>query len=316
MVIKVDPEQRFNLLEQRLAKIEETAEYSAGRFPKNALSAGIVPEGHLHYLRHHRGGGGLIHYDYAISAAYTGPDGAIMTSWDGSETRLYETIRAAVVHANANRQTSGQDTTFYLVGGTHTVATEIDITQPAGGSWWHFIGEGRDRVTISGTLTSGNVFDCGNVSAAGIHFSNLTITTIQAVTLIMPERNGYTYLEDLTLDAANASAAGIKQSGDVNPGFTAIWGRDVRFTGSGYGVDSTATTNLFGMRLRGAFFNNARGIALRNDADIFCTDTEFDCSTADIQIQANAAQGPLRLGFANCQLKKGLLFLGVSNVSA
>src|SRR3990172_4900370 len=155
MVIKVDPEERFNLLEQRLAKIEETAEYSAGRFPKNALSAGIVPEGHLHYLHHHRGGGGLVHYDYAISAAYTGPDGAIMTAWDGSETRLYNDIPSAVADAVTERDASGQDTTFYIVGGAYSVTAIIACTQPSGGSTWRFVGEGRDRVTItvSGSAT-------------------------------------------------------------------------------------------------------------------------------------------------------------------
>ena len=64
-------EQATRRIQRQLDDLRGDVDHALTLFPKNARSAGIAPEGHIHGPQGMVGAGGIVHYDYVVDASYT-----------------------------------------------------------------------------------------------------------------------------------------------------------------------------------------------------------------------------------------------------
>jgi len=256
------------------------------------------------------GAGGMLHMDYVIDALWAGAPGTTFLTSAGATIRLYNNIKSAVDHANTNRHAAGQDTTFFICGGDYSVATTIAFDPPNGG-WYRFIGEGRGRVTVTGTMVSGTLFDGTGGTHTGVAhcaFTEMTLATSQPITLLKTVESGTSFqggsfsIQGVIFRVQNASALGLVARGGGVAGGTYFEHSvvDCIFGDGGEGAPGadagTGISNFIGGgRITNSYFNCAIGIMFRNDSNVSITSNHFSCSTADIRL-GDLADTTLDLG--------------------
>lgn len=298
-----------------IVDLQQTNEYGVAEFDGltapvsfHARAGGIPP---LYQVELPSSGSGPFGYDYLIDtnwatvvAAGDGTEGQSFTTFHGYTFKVYSTIKAAVDNANSSRQTLGQSSSFFIAGGDYTVSVTIEIDPPTSGSY-HFYGSGSDSVTITGTMSSGNLFHIAAIVLDSlVEFHHLEMVTSNAVTLIAADTSDRVTIDNCFLRPLNTSAKAIA------PGHTAGAGWSISNTsieGTGIGIkDGTA---LFYMRITNSYIAVATGIEIGNQGLLECENVQFACSTQDVSFTTTASGGEGVL-FNNCQFEKGMRFSG------
>ena len=169
-----------------------------------------IKEGHSHGA----GGAGLIHFDYVISASYTGPAGLVVRLATGN-TRLYSTIQGACSHAI----TEVASKTFFICGGDYSGAITFALPDDASDQGWgdtnfHFIGASRATVRLIATANAQTIFTAtpgsfpGFTYGAQLFISNLTLDH-STFTTVVGVNSSFAYCRIYEVDGvANSSSSG------------------------------------------------------------------------------------------------------------
>lgn len=89
----------------QMRQVQDDLRALYARFPKNAISSGLVPQGHVHLPNTSDAAGrsgGLVHYDMFVDTAYTGTDGASVPLATNGTAEVYKTLQAAITAADAD----------------------------------------------------------------------------------------------------------------------------------------------------------------------------------------------------------------------
>ena len=167
-------QERVRQIQRQLDSLRSDVDHTATLFPKNAKSAGVAPEGHIHGPQGMVGAGGLVHFDYVVDANWTGPAGTTVQLGTGSETVIYATLTGAI----AAIQTANVDATLRINKGTYSEQVALSSSFSAS---LHVVGEGSEVVRWKATGNSQTIFDVQSgvteyVSISGIWFDNGTFT--------------------------------------------------------------------------------------------------------------------------------------------
>lgn len=162
------------------------------RFPNRARPH--LREGHIHDLVDHvvngSGSGGIVHYDYAVDASYTGTAGATVTMTGGSSTKMYATIQAAITAADADNAVR----TIRVNGGAYSESVTIPSSVAHD---LYILGEERSRVIIgTGAATSLTI----STGTAAIYLKDLTLTGTSVVAALATTTSVELITDNVLLD--------------------------------------------------------------------------------------------------------------------
>ncbi len=230
-------------------------------------------------------GQGTFCYDYRVISSWTGTEGQSFTLENTTHSyKTYSTVKSAVDDANANRQTVGQSSSFFICGGLYQEATTISIDPPISGSY-HFFGVGRDRVTIEGTMTSGHLFDVATQASESIvTMSEIMLDTSNAITLLNGGGSTRIFLDNLWFRPRNNDAIAL------DPGIpgVGVWLSDFLIEGSGLGIAESGGI-YGGLHLANGYISTRIGIETSGDSLIFSSNVQFSCSSYDVLISSAGA---------------------------
>lgn len=228
-------------------------------------------------------GAGPFPYDYYIDPLWSatgGAEGTVFTTVTGHTFKIYTLIKSAVDDANANRQASGQKTSFALSGGRHVCSATVSLQPPSlGGYFFYGLSLGSDAYdnlqdVIAGTGSTSPVFSL-DTGVTNYGFYGLRFTSAQTSgSLVETGTLGViaTFDSCVFLNNAGSSATGLWILDSSNSLAYRI--TNCTFSGTGRGLRLATTFGAFkGLISDCKFLNSDFGI----DADDAAEWTVSDC---------------------------------------
>jgi len=295
----------LELVGRRVAELDEEVNRRIdAKMPKNAISRGLLPEGHIHRFT---AVGGLPPYDYVIDDSYIGPAGQQFTLSTGQIVRVYATIDASMAHAAGLAASSHRS--FLLCPGTYS--ERVARTPPSGANW-DIVGIGSGEVIWTTSANTQTLFSLGSlagssrVNISGIHYTLGTNTACVGVT---SDANYAGSIRDCHITTGGASGTGGTASyGIIHYNPTAVTVEDCGFTGSGNGIgNQSGITTATNMSVKGNRFTCGIGVLLGQANDVNIGNNFFSCSSHDID-QYNGAN---RVTLTGNSFKTGVRFNGL-----
>lgn len=246
--------------------------------------------------------GGLFIADYLIDAAYTGLAGAIVTTVNGHQVRIYATIDGAFAHAAS--LAAGSSRSFLIAGGTYN--EQVNRTPPNGANW-AIKGISHEVVNWAATANGQTLFTHGvlaggaRIDVSGVHFNLSTFTSAFGF-------DGNSNYRGTVRDCRFTTGGAISSIGLRILLALELFIINCIFTGDGIGIGDSGSTPYTETHVEHCFFTSEIGMRIVASG-MSIADCEFFCGTMDIRLSG----AMIDFGLRDSMLLTGLDHDGGSN---